>query len=51
MARSKSFRISLPQERAYEVDGEVFAARDGLLAIDTVPAALDLVVSLDGAAS
>jgi diacylglycerol kinase family enzyme len=50
MARSKSIRISLPKSEPYEIDGEVFAARDGLLAIETVPAALDLVVP-NGAAS
>jgi diacylglycerol kinase (ATP) len=50
MARSKSIRISLPKSEPYEIDGEVFAAPDGLLAIDAVPAALDLVVP-NGAAS
>ena len=48
MERSKSVRISLPRASSYEVDGEVFATPEGMLAIDTVPAALDLVVPSNG---
>jgi diacylglycerol kinase (ATP) len=49
--RSKSVRISLPRLSSYEIDGEVFASPEGALAIDAVPAALDLVVPSEGVAA